>query len=321
VDGLSRATFLLRFSSSAIKNTALLARSFAVGNCVLNVMPWSRRIGASIGKLRFRARVCLEGVPWHARSAAAVAQLFASPSFIDEINCPVEKEEERFCFNVWIWIAAPSEMTIKGTLQLEELRVPSDDHGFTLRSMAVPPFRDEPAATFDYNVLIHLDRVLDYSSPVASPGIPGDESPEQDFPACYNYTWHLGLVDRERSLRRTLVHERLGERGGRQDQPPPQGDGGSSGLHQHEGMDGQESLLGEQLVREVNHDGGLALECTNHGAAGAGGFRDRVEVEVQAFTSGQLMVVLEQQEAQRSPGLGPSFDLNVGLEEAQVEAG
>jgi hypothetical protein len=44
-------------------------------------------------------------------------------------------------------------------------------------------------------------------------------------------------------------------------------------------------------------------------------------VEVQAFTSAQLMVVLEQQEAQRSPGLGPSFDLNVGLEEAQVEAG
>jgi hypothetical protein len=68
VEGLSAATFLLRFGSPDLRNTALRARVIQVGNCWLNIMPWSRRIGASIGKLKYRARVCLEGVPRHARN-------------------------------------------------------------------------------------------------------------------------------------------------------------------------------------------------------------------------------------------------------------
>ncbi|CAL4996949.1 unnamed protein product [Urochloa decumbens] len=75
VEGLSQAKFLLRFGSPALRNAALAVpgRAFQAGNCALNIMPWSRRIGASVGKLRFRARVCLEGVPRHARNSAAVA--------------------------------------------------------------------------------------------------------------------------------------------------------------------------------------------------------------------------------------------------------
>ncbi|CAO2208710.1 unnamed protein product [Urochloa humidicola] len=100
VEGLSKAMFLLRFRSPALRNAALAARAFQVGSCALSIMPWSRRIGATAGRLRYRVRVCLEGVPRHARNAAAVAQLFSNPSFIDEVDCSVEKEEARFCFNL-----------------------------------------------------------------------------------------------------------------------------------------------------------------------------------------------------------------------------
>jgi hypothetical protein len=100
VEGLSQAMFLLRFGSSDIRNAGLSARAFQVGSCVLNLMPWSRQIGASVGKLRFRPGVCLTGVPRQTRSMAAVAQLFSTPSFIDEIDYTVEKEEERFYFNI-----------------------------------------------------------------------------------------------------------------------------------------------------------------------------------------------------------------------------
>jgi hypothetical protein len=83
VEGLGKATFLLRFGSLAALNAALSAKAFLADNCALNLMPWSRRIGASVGKLRFRARVCLEGVPSHARNKTAATQLFANPSFIE----------------------------------------------------------------------------------------------------------------------------------------------------------------------------------------------------------------------------------------------
>jgi hypothetical protein len=163
VEGLSQATFLLRFRSPAARNAALSVRAFQVGNYHLNLMPWSRRIGASAGKLRFRVRVCLEGVPRHARSMAAVAQLFNTPSFVEEIDYTVEREEERFCFNVWIWTDAPNEIALQGTLQIQEPLVNSDDYCYQLGDMDAPFFRDGPAETFDYNVLIHLDRVLDYT--------------------------------------------------------------------------------------------------------------------------------------------------------------
>ncbi|CAO2034473.1 unnamed protein product [Urochloa humidicola] len=100
VEGLSKAVFLLRFRSLQVRNAAMATHAVQVGCCYLNIMKWSRRIGASVGRLRYRARICLEGVPRHARNAVSVAQLFSTPSFIDEVNCVVEKEEAKFCFNV-----------------------------------------------------------------------------------------------------------------------------------------------------------------------------------------------------------------------------
>lgn len=112
--------FLLRFRSAALRNMALLAQAVQNGNCMLNIMPWSRRFRASVGKLKFCIRVCLEGVPRHARNAVSVAQLFNNPSFIDKVDCSVEKEAERFCFNVWVWTDAPNDLAVEGTLLLEE---------------------------------------------------------------------------------------------------------------------------------------------------------------------------------------------------------
>jgi hypothetical protein len=229
VEGLRKATFLLRFRSSELRNAALRTKAIQVGRCVLSVTPWSRRIGASVGKLRFRARVCLEGVPRNARNAAAVAQLFANPSFIDEVVCPVEKEEERFCFNIWVWIDAPNDLALKGTLQLEEPVVLSDEYCFAMgdMDMEVPPVRDDPVQTLDYDVLIHLDRVLDYTPlPDSSSRIPFDDPPAYEYPASFDFTWHLGFKDGDVPQHVPSVHDRLGGCG---DHPPPRGGEGSGG--------------------------------------------------------------------------------------------
>ncbi|CAN6171841.1 unnamed protein product [Urochloa humidicola] len=239
VEGLSEATFLLRFSSPAARNVALSTRAFQVGNCVLNIMTWSRRIGASVGKLKYRARVCLEGVPRHARNTAAVAQLFTNPSFVDEIDYNVEEEVEKFCFNVWVWTDAPSDLALQGTLQIEEPADLPDDYYTSMDTTELSLVRDRPAKTFDYTVLIHLDRVLDYTPPSNSSGrhsfesdisgIPRDDPYVPEYPAKFDYKWYLGFRDGDRP-RRASVHDRLGARRARPDRSPPRGGNGGGGL-------------------------------------------------------------------------------------------
>lgn len=63
----AKATFLLRFGSQRKRCEALQAEGpLAVGRANLRFIPWSRCSGATAGKLLYRARVCLEGVPRHA---------------------------------------------------------------------------------------------------------------------------------------------------------------------------------------------------------------------------------------------------------------
>lgn len=114
------ALFLVRFSSRERRNAALNEGGFCSSGSGLRFMPWSRRFGATAGSLKFRVRVCLEGVPDHGRQVETVAQLLSPPSFIDEVDCTVEKEEERSTFNMWVWTDAPSNIATSGILQIEE---------------------------------------------------------------------------------------------------------------------------------------------------------------------------------------------------------
>ncbi|CAN6167185.1 unnamed protein product [Urochloa humidicola] len=103
--------------------------------------------------------------------------------------------------------------------------------------------REKPLKTFKYDVLIHLDRVLDYDPDEFCPGrqsfdsdisgIPCDEPLSPECPAKFDYTWHLGFSDGERPARRPSVYDRLGGRSGCPDHSPPRGgSGGGLGLHQ-----------------------------------------------------------------------------------------
>ncbi|KAF8781114.1 hypothetical protein HU200_001091 [Digitaria exilis] len=108
VTGSAPAVFLLRFGSAELRNAAFDMGGFysgISGSCALRLMTWSRRSRAEVGFLKFHARVCFEG-------AETVAQLLSAPSFVDEIDYEVEKEDEQSTFNVWIWTNAPSDLAI-----------------------------------------------------------------------------------------------------------------------------------------------------------------------------------------------------------------
>ncbi|RLN16219.1 hypothetical protein C2845_PM02G21820 [Panicum miliaceum] len=81
-----------------------------------------RHVGAlaELTKFKYRVRLCIEGVPGHARHAQTVASLFPPSSFLDDEICDMEKPQEEECLRLWLWTTEPDEIAITGTLQLEE---------------------------------------------------------------------------------------------------------------------------------------------------------------------------------------------------------
>lgn len=205
---LSKATFLLRFSGQH-QRIATLNTIPRVGHTGLCLMPWSRCVGASneLAKYRFCARLCIEGIPKHVRQAESVSSLFKNLVFIDEMHCAKEKTKEEFGVCLWSWTSDPDGFAKIGTLEVVELVTPpegSNAEFFEDGGLTVGLIRQEAARLMWYPVLIHLDRVLDYSTPLNSPsltsvdsgtsGLP-DESLEEAWPIRHPFLWRLGVPD------------------------------------------------------------------------------------------------------------------------------
>ena len=99
VTKIAAATFLLRFDDPALRTATLASRGLSVGHTSLHLRPWTRHFGASASKIKFRVRVCLEGVPSHAWQCEVVTPLFSPSTFVEEI-CDkkyTDKEKECLC--------------------------------------------------------------------------------------------------------------------------------------------------------------------------------------------------------------------------------
>ncbi|CAN6276982.1 unnamed protein product [Urochloa humidicola] len=244
---LSEATFLIKFGDQHQRNAAK-NKALRIGHSGLQLMPWSRRVGAAneLSKYRFRVRLCIEGIPSHARQMETVAGLFNNPAFIDEFNCDKVKPEEESCVCLWAWTPNPDGFAKTGTLEIAEpVTLPEPGYAESLQDLGMPAsaLRFGAADLLKYQVIIHLDKVLDYATPLNSPSrrsvdsaisaVPDDEVEDQ-WPASHPFVWHLGVPDGVESPRRVSVHERLG--GHERQGPPPRGGGGAGGagggLHQ-----------------------------------------------------------------------------------------
>ncbi|CAL4993205.1 unnamed protein product [Urochloa decumbens] len=245
VSKMSTATFLLHFNIQHLRNAAYQMRSFVIGHVTLTLRPWKRQVSANalLSKFNYQVRLCIEGVPPHLRHAEAVAGLFRSSTFIDSADCPVEKPQEEECFRLWLWTSEPDGIATTGTLQAEEPVPPPDEYSPDSMDQEAPRavFRFGPAETMDYDVLIHVDRVHDYTPTPASSthrsfdspisGHP-DEELEEEYPVKYPFKWRLGVPDgghRVLEQRRVSVHDRLGDRNG--DRSPPRGGGPAGGAN------------------------------------------------------------------------------------------
>ncbi|CAL4935232.1 unnamed protein product [Urochloa decumbens] len=234
VSKISTTLFLLRFETPEMRNAAHAKRSLAAGRISLHLMPWGRQVRATKRDFFYRARICIEGVPDHAHQVESVLHLLPKQSFVEGIDFTRKRDEEKGCFILWIWCNDPFALAVQGDLQIEEpVELPEEYYG----SVEFPVLRAEAMSVFVYDVIIHLDRVEDYSPPPSSPsnesyesdtsGIPSDVNMVQ-WPAWHNFLWHLGQPDVLPDPPRRSVYDRIGHR---RDRSPPRG-GGSEGLRQ-----------------------------------------------------------------------------------------
>jgi hypothetical protein len=94
--------------------------------------------------------------------------------------------------------------------------------------------RQEAAQLMRYPVILHLDRVLDYSDPPGSPSkmrvdsaVSGMPVGVEAWPVKHPFVWRLGVSDGGGSRRRAAARDRLGGRP--RDGSPPHG-GGAGGF-------------------------------------------------------------------------------------------
>ncbi|CAO2211019.1 unnamed protein product [Urochloa humidicola] len=246
VSRLSSAAFLVRFGNQQQRDAARQCKELHIGHTKLHIMAWKRQFGSrGMSKFFYHARLCIEGVPWHARHAEAVAGLFKAPTIIDDLDCDIEKPEEEECLRLWIWTADPDAIPTSGALHIEEpVTLPEANYAESLIDLGMPmgALRVGAAEALEYEVLIHVDRVLDYSAPPVNPSrrspdspISGrpDEEPYEEWPLSHPFHWRLGVPDGEMQQpgeqRRISVHDRLGDRG-RDRSPPHDGAGGAGNL-------------------------------------------------------------------------------------------
>lgn len=180
--------------------------------------------------------MCIEGIPEHAQQVDTVARLFNSTTFIEDFDTDDDTEQERDCLCVWVWTFNPDGLAKTVTLKIAEPLTYPEEYYWQMGEFELPAIRTGPAEMLNYEVIIHLDRVFDYSPLPSSPlersyhsgvsGLPEDLY-EDEWPIKHHFVWYYGFSNDQIPHRRILVHERLG---GRRDRSPPTGGGGHGRL-------------------------------------------------------------------------------------------
>ncbi|KAM0882067.1 hypothetical protein ACQ4PT_032541 [Festuca glaucescens] len=163
---LAPSEFLVVFDNVTARNAAVQWQgAVPFGRVSFMVSPWSRFRKARAGRLSYKVRVCIEGVPPSAHNWEAVRGLFDSTVIFDSVDNSLNSKEDSACFKVWVWMVDVGSLAWRGKLDLEEpLEVYSPlVHFPALGIEADRPERSGPVKTLTYDVLLHLDHVLDYS--------------------------------------------------------------------------------------------------------------------------------------------------------------
>jgi hypothetical protein len=85
---------------------------------------------------------------------------------VDDEFCDTEKSEEEQCLCLWVWTPDLEGSPISAILHVvEPVTLPHDGYAEILMELGMPvgAMRIDQAKVLDYEVLVHVDCVLDYA--------------------------------------------------------------------------------------------------------------------------------------------------------------
>jgi hypothetical protein len=189
---------------------------------MLQILPWTRMAGAEDIKLPFKVRLCIEGIPRHARQEASVRQLLPQGMLFERFDDRHRNDGDASCCCVLIWSSDPDQIAKEGSLLVEELhdRPQATSHFADPAAAVLQRSRTGHVRSLAYEVLLHVDFILNFR--------PSTDS-AADWPVRHSFRWRLGLRDDWRlGAPRRNVRDRLGPR--KHDRSPPgDADGAGSG--------------------------------------------------------------------------------------------
>ncbi|KAE8803915.1 D-3-phosphoglycerate dehydrogenase, chloroplastic [Hordeum vulgare] len=200
--------YLVIFTQPAQQVNALRRASIRVDGAVFNVASWHEHDHASFGSLLLHVRVVIEGIPMHFWSVEGAEEILGRRVRVDRLDSRTLERGHTKTFACWVWTDDVGNIPTKhclgilprGAGHVEEMV------GFSPPDRRVAP----PPATAEYSMLIHVDRVEDWTPP--SPrsshsersGLPssdsdGDAAP---FPAVAPASWTMGIEDGQNGRRK-----------------------------------------------------------------------------------------------------------------------
>jgi hypothetical protein len=216
----TKGFFVLLPSSSFRDQVLAESAGLSVGQAKLQFLPWTRMAGAVKSKLSFKVRLCIEGIPLHARWANIIRKLLPQDSLFECIDRNSHSDNEANCCCVTVWSRDPNNILKEAALHLEELqdRPTAAWHSADPASTDGRRQRAGPVKMLRFETIIHVDQIVDFRPPTTS---------SAEWPVRHSFRWRLGYRDdwSRPPLRRTVQ----GRRGpGKRDRSPSVG-GGAEG--------------------------------------------------------------------------------------------
>ncbi|KAE8780869.1 D-3-phosphoglycerate dehydrogenase, chloroplastic [Hordeum vulgare] len=227
--------YLVIFTQPAHQVNAVRRASIWVDGAAFNVASWHEHDHASFGSLLLHVRVVIEDVPMHFWSVEGAEEILGRRVRVDRLDSRTLECGHTKTFACWVWTDDVGNIPTRhslGVLSRGAGRV-EEMVGFSPPDSRVAP----PPATAEYSMIIHVDRVEDWTPP--SPrsshsrrsGIPSSDSDSEDapFPAVAPASWTMGTEDGQRGERKKTQARapaaNMGCRGMARDDREQDGDG------------------------------------------------------------------------------------------------
>ncbi|KAE8784091.1 D-3-phosphoglycerate dehydrogenase, chloroplastic [Hordeum vulgare] len=155
--------YFVVFSQAAFQVNAVRHGSIKVDGATFIVAAWHEHDHAIFDSLLLHVRVVIEGVPMHYWSVEGAEDILGRRVRVDRLDSRTMERGHIKTFACWVWTSDVASIPTKHTLAMlprgagwvEEME------GFSPPDRRVAP----PPTTADYTMLVHVDRIEDWTTP------------------------------------------------------------------------------------------------------------------------------------------------------------